>query len=85
MDEKQVSPMRAAFDAWASKNYNPGIVEKKHKTGGFADARVAHAWSAWAAAWSASRKVERERCANLCQSLYPDANPNDCADAIRKA
>ena len=28
---------------------------------------------------------ERERCAKLCESLYPDANPNDCADEIRKA
>ena len=29
--------------------------------------------------------AERERCAKLCESLYPDANPNDCAGEIRKA
>lgn len=28
---------------------------------------------------------QRERYAKLCESLYPDANPNDCADEIRKA
>jgi hypothetical protein len=32
-----------------------------------------------------AQKAERERCAKLCESLYPDANPNDCADEIRKA
>jgi hypothetical protein len=27
--------------------------------------------------------AERERCAKLCESLHPDANPNDCAWTIR--